>query len=408
MANPSTPTPEQARPRGRRRLLLGGLFTFFILCGAAYGGYWEKVGRYRQSTDDAYVQGNLLPVMPQVSGTIVGIYTDDTRLVTEGQPVVKLGHTDARVALDRATANLAATVRRVQQLYQTEAQLRAKVRMEQARLVQSRKDYHHYRQLEKHGYYPAESTQHTATDVDVATSSLAAARHELAATQALVADTDVADHPDVRLAATQLRAAYLALRRATVVAPATGYVSKRSAQIGQHVTTDSPLMSIAPLDQVWVEANFKESQLRDVRIGQPVTLVSDYYGNDVVFHGTVQGLGAGTGSAFALLPAQNATGNWIKVVQRVPVRIVLAASEIRAHPLRIGLSMAATVDTHDRSGAMLAQDPPPGVAYHTSVYDDQEKGADELIAAIIRKNTVTPAAVADSHPAGGGRGPAVR
>jgi membrane fusion protein (multidrug efflux system) len=397
---------EHAVPKGngRRWAILAGLTLFFIVCGVGYGVYWATQGRYRQTTDDAYVQGNLVPVMSQVDGTVVGIYADDTELVDRGQPVVRLGRTDAQVALDEAEANLAATVRRVQQLYQTEAGLEAKVRMQRAQLSQSRDDYQHYSDLTAHGYFPRESTQHTGTQVDVDRANLAYTERELAATRSLVANTALTSHPDVKLAAAKVRAAYLEVQRSMIVAPVRGYVAKRGVQIGQHITTDTPLLSIIPLDQVWVEANFKESQLEDVRIGQPVTMYSDFYGKDAVFHGKVIGLGAGTGGAFALLPPQNATGNWIKVVQRVPLRIALDPGEINAHPLRVGLSMEATINTHDRSGPMLARQPHTRMDFTTDVYDDQAKGADELIAKIIQDNTVGGAGRATAARAEAGAG----
>ncbi len=376
------------KTNGKRWIALMGLTSLFVLCGVGYGVYWMAVGRYYQNTDDGYVQGNLVPVMSQIDGTVVGIYADDTQLVEKGQPLIKLGHADAHVALDQAEANLAATVRRVQQLYQTEAELRDKVRMQRAQLTQSRNDFHHYTNLAAKGFFPEESTQHTGTQVDVDQYSLMSAEHELAATRALVANTELTSHPDVKLASSKVRDAYLNLQRTTIVAPQSGYVAKRSAQIGQHVTTDTQLLAIVPLDEVWVEANFKESQLKDVRIGQPVTLQSDFYGNGVTFHGKVIGLGAGTGSAFALLPPQNATGNWIKVVQRVPLRIGLDPREVAKHPLRVGLSMDTTIDTHDRNGPMLAKQPHPQADYTTNVYDDQADGVDALIAKIINDNTV--------------------
>ena len=281
--------PAGTRTNGKRWIVMAALTLLFLLCGGGYGVYWVTVSRFHQSTDDAYVQGNLVPVMSQVDGTVVSIYADDTQLVERGQPLIKLGHTDAQVALDEAEANLAATVRRVQQLYQTEAGLEAKVRMQRSQLAQSRNDFHHYSNLAARGFFPEESTQHTATQVDVDRFSLMSAEHELAATRALVDNTELSSHPDVKLAAAKVRDAYLNVRRSTIVAPVRGYVAKRGAQIGQHVTTDTQLLSIVPLDQVWVEANFKESQLRDVRIGQPVTLYSDFYGNDAVFHGKVLG-----------------------------------------------------------------------------------------------------------------------
>jgi membrane fusion protein (multidrug efflux system) len=378
-----------AAPHGKRKWLLGALSLLFLLCGAAFGAYWAFIGRFQESTDDAYVAGNVVPLTPRVNGTVIAIRADNTQLVKEGQPVVLLDSTDARLALDQAEARLAQTVRQVQSLYQTEAQQEANVALQQARLAQSNIDYRRDRNLVTKKYVTVEDFQHRATQVDIDRAGLDVAERQLAATRAAVANTDLADHPDVKLAAANLRDAYVALQRTTIPAPVTGYVDKRSVQIGERVSPGTPLLAIVPLDQIWVDANFKESQMRNVRIGQPVTLTSDLYSGQVEYRGRVLGLGAGTGSAFAVLPPQNATGNWIKVVQRVPVRIGLDPGQIARHPLRIGLSMEATVDTHDRSGAALRDDPAPPQGYVTTVDQDEDKGAGALIARIIQDNTVT-------------------
>jgi membrane fusion protein (multidrug efflux system) len=365
------------------------LTLIFLLCGAAYGTYWAFLGRFEESTDDAYVAGNTVPFTTRVNGTVIAIRADNTQRVQEGQALVLLDSTDARIALEQAEARLAQTVRQVQGLYETESQQEANVSLQQARLAQSRSDYRRDLNLVHQKYVSAQDYQHSGTQVDVDRESLAVAEHQLAATRAAVANTDLADHPEVRLAAASLRDAYVALQRTTIRAPVTGYVDKRSVQVGDRVSPGTPMMAIIPLDQIWVEANFKESQLRNVRIGQPVSLTSDLYGGQVVYQGRVIGLGAGTGSAFAVLPPQNATGNWIKVVQRVPVRIGLDPGQLARHPLRIGLSMEATVDTHERSGTSLRDDPEPQDVYVTNVYQDEDKGAGALIARIIHENTVT-------------------
>ena len=384
------PTSEVAvTPHGKRKWLLGGLALFFMLCGGAYAAYWAFVGRFAESTDDAYVAGNVVFLTPQVNGTVIAIRADNTQRVKEGQALVLLDGTDARIALDQAKARLAQTVRQVQALYQTEAQQEANVSLQQAKLAQSRIDYRRDSDLVTRKFVSAEDYQHRGTKVDIDQAGLALAEHQLAATRAAVANTDLADHPEVRLAAASLRDAYVALQRTTIRAPVTGYVDKRSVQIGGRVSPGTPLMAIVPLDQIWVDANFKESQLRNVRIGQPVGLTSDVYSGRVEYRGRVLGLGAGTGSAFAVLPPQNATGNWIKVVQRVPVRIGLDPGQIARNPLRIGLSMEATVDTHERGGAALSDDPEPRDVYVTRVYQDEDKGAGALIARIVQENTVT-------------------
>jgi membrane fusion protein (multidrug efflux system) len=296
----------------------------------------------------------------------------------------------------------------VQGLYQTEAQQEANVSLQQARLAQSRSDYRRDLNLVHQKYVSTQDYQHSGTQVDVDRASLAVAEHQLAATRAAVANTALADHPEVRLAAASLRDAYVALQRTTIRAPVTGYVDKRSVQVGDRVSPGTPLMAIIPLNQIWVDANFKEPQLRNVRIGQPVSLTSDLYGGQVVYRGRVIGLGAGTGSAFAVLPPQNATGNWIKVVQRVPVRIGLDPGEIDGHPLRIGLSMEATVDTHDRSGRVLSDDPASQDVYVTHVFQDEDKGARAVIARIIKDNTVITLPTRATAPPTSGAHPAQR
>ncbi len=394
---------QAAGTRSRRKLVLGGLGLFFLLCGIGFGVYWFMVGRYEQSTDDAYVSGNLVPLTPRVNGTVVAIRADDTQLVRQGEPVVVLDSTDALIALEQAESQLAQTVRQVQQLYQTAAQLKASVALRQAQLAQTQIDFRRRHNLVDKGYISVEDSQHTGTQVDVDRANLALAQHQLAATEALVKNTNLPDHPDVKLAAAKVRDAYVALQRTTIVAPVTGYVAKRSVQVGQRVSPGTPLLAIVPLNQIWVDANFKESQLGDIRVGQPVTLETDVYGGHVRYHGAVAGLGAGTGSVFAVLPPQNATGNWIKVVQRVPVRIALDPAQVEQHPLRVGLSVEATVDTHTRSGAMLGDDPVLPSGYATPVFNDEAKGANALIAQIIRNNTVTqqPAGVTTAQRASG-------
>jgi membrane fusion protein (multidrug efflux system) len=401
-ASSSPEPPPAAASHGRRKWLLGVLTLVFLLCGGAYGTYWALIGRFEESTDDAYVAGNVVPLTTRVNGTVITIRADNTQRVQEGQPLVLLDSTDARIGLEQLEARLAQTVRQVQGLYQTEAQQEANVALQKARLAQSMSDYRRDLNLVHQKYVSAQDYQHSGTQVDVDRASLEVAEHQFAATRAAVANTGLADHPEVRLAAANLRDAYVALQRTTIRAPVSGYVDKRSVQVGDRVSPGMPLMAIIPLNQIWVDANFKESQLRNVRTGQPVSLTSDLYGGSVVYHGRVIGLGAGTGSAFAVLPPQNATGNWIKVVQRVPVRIGLDPKEVDAHPLRIGLSMEAVIDTHDRSGAVLRADPKSRDVYVTHVYQDEDKGAAALISRIIQQNTVMALPTKVTAPAASG------
>jgi membrane fusion protein (multidrug efflux system) len=375
--------------RSRKPLLI--LAGVVAGAGALYGAYYLGWGRFSAGTDDAYVSGNVVTVAPQVAGTVVAVSADDTQLVQRGQVLAELDDTDARIALQEAEASLGQAVRQVGQMYATERQLEAAVHERQIRLDQARDDYQRAQGLVAIQGVSTEDFQHAQAAFDAAGSGLVQAKQQLAAADAAVAHTTLETHPAVLMAEARLRDRYLALQRTRVLAPVTGYVAKRSVQLGQQVAPGTALLAVIPLEQVWLDANFKETELADVRIGQPVRAESDLYGRRVVYTGHVVGLGSGTGSAFALLPAQNATGNWIKVVQRLPVRIALDAPELAKHPLRIGLSMDVSVDTRDRSGAVLASVPAAGAEDSTGVYAARAEGAEALIHDIIRRNSPGPA-----------------
>jgi membrane fusion protein, multidrug efflux system len=376
----------------RRKLWLAIVAGAFLAIGTAYGVYWATVLRYSQSTDDAYVNGNVVQITPQISGTVVSIAADDTQFVKAGQPLVRLDQADAKVALDQAEAQLAKTVREVRNLFATTAQLEAAVQMRQTDLAQAQTDLARRAQLGKSGAVSGEELQHAKDAVKAAQSVLLGAQQQLAANRARVDHTTLEDHPEVRNAAAAVRNAYLNYARTTLPAPVSGFVARRNVQLGQRVGPGAPLMAVVPLDQVWVDANFKEPQLAGMRVGQAVTLTADLYGSSVHYHGKVVGFGAGTGSAFSLLPAQNATGNWIKIVQRVPVRIGLDPREIAANPLQIGLTMRAEVNVHDGSGVRLPQLANNNVAYSTDVFHSTGESADERVEQIIAAND-SPAAV---------------
>src|SRR6201998_4847298 len=354
----TAPAPTTAVAPQRRRawlaLLAVGL-TAIALIGA---GWWLAYGRYYQSTDDAYVAGDLVNVNSQVSGTVVSIGADETDRVQAGQELVRLDPTDARIALQDAEQQLARIVRQTRTVYANRDQLRALVGERTADLARAQSDFDRRRNLVASGAVSAEELGHARDALSAARDALAAARQNLAAGRALAGRDPVAEHPDVQAAATRVERAWLDLVRTSVRAPVSGYVARRAVQLGEHVAPGAPLMAVVPLERLRVDANFKEVQLRRLRIGQPVEVVADVYGGQVVYHGRVAGVGLGTGAAFALLPAQNATGNWIKVVQRVPVRVTLDPHELGAHPLRIGLSTEATVDVHDTGGQQLAQSVP--------------------------------------------------
>src|SRR5216683_639320 len=373
-------------PNPKRRPALLALAAAFIVAGAAAAGWWWFEGRWTTSTDDAYVQGNLVQLTPQIPGIVIRINADDTALVREGDPVVVLDAADTQTALDEAKAGLAQAVRRVRQLYANTDALRASVELRRAEWRRAREDLQRRTGLPDARALADEDLKHAQAQVETAVAALKVADQQLAASEAMVSRTTVATHPDVQQAAAKLRESYLAAQRASVLAPVTGYVAKRSVQLGQQVAPGAPLLAIVPLADVWVDANFKETQLQYVRIGQPATLTSDLYGGAVTYHGTVIGLGSGTGSAFALLPPQNATGNWIKIVQRLPVRIRLDPQELAAHPLRVGLSMNASIDTHDRSGPVLASIPPTQPVAATQAYERALADAGRLEREIVQAN----------------------
>jgi len=380
-----------------RRRGLTAIAATVALAGLAWGGWQGFNGQHSQNTDNAYVAGNVVQITPQVGGTVVAIHVDDTDFVRAGQPLVTLDAADARVALEQAEAQLGQTVREVRTLYANNSTLQAQVRLREADLARAQSDLARAQDdmsrrepLVATGAVGKEEFQHASAQLTAAKSAVAAAQsavqaaqQQLAASLTQTEGTNVEQHPNVQRAAARVREASLALQRVKLLAPMDGVVAKRGVQVGQRVQAGAPLMALVALNQLWVDANFKESQLQNLRIGQPAELEADVYGRKTVFHGTVAGLGAGTGAAFALLPAQNATGNWIKVVQRVPVRIALDPKELAEHPLRVGLSMDVTVDTRDQSGKMLADLPRTTPAASTPVFEAQERAAEAEVQRVL-------------------------
>jgi membrane fusion protein, multidrug efflux system len=378
------PTP--AGQRNNRKRWLTIVVAGFVAIGLAYGAYWAIALRDLQSTDDAYVNGNVVQITPQISGIVVAIGADDTQFVKAGQTLVELDQADAKVALEQAEAQLARTVREVRSLFATSSQLQAAVELRQTEVDRATGDLARRERLAASGGVSGEELQHARAGLNTAQAALLVAQENLQVNRARIDRTMVENHPDVQNAAAKVREAYLMYARTVLPAPVSGFVAKRAVQLGQRVGPGAPLMAIVPLEQVWIDANFKEPQLAAMRVGQPVKLVADIYGGKVVYHGKVVGFGAGTGSAFALLPAQNATGNWIKVVQRVPVRVGLDPQELAAHPLQVGLSMVAEVDTKNRDGERLPQIAQTAPAYATDVFRSVDAAADEHVKAIIAAN----------------------
>ena len=384
---PATPPPASPTPSKRRKLLLI-LALVVIICAVAWSLYYFTYARWHQDTDDAYVQGNIVSIVPQTIGTVISIDADDGMKVIAGQPLVHLDQNDAQVAYDQAIANLASTVRQVRGLYNNVESGQADIRARQVAVEQARADLKRREGLVAAGAVSKEELAHARSLLASAESALSASQGQLERSRALVDATTVKEQPQVSAASAQVREAYLNLQRGVIVAPVTGHVARRSVQLGQRVQPGTPLMTIVPLDQVWVEANFKETQLDHMRIGQPVELTSDLYGKSVKYEGKISSLGIGTGSAFSILPAQNASGNWIKIVQRVPVRIDIDNKQLQQHPLRIGLSMRVDVGVKDQSGAVLSE----AVTNNTSklmttqAYSKQLSDVDSIIDGIISNN----------------------
>ena len=401
MNAPQTSAPvAQAAGNPVRKKALITLASVVVLAGLGWTAYEWLVASHYESTDNAYVQGNVIQITPQIGGTVMAILADDTDYVKAGQALVKLDPADANVALAQAEASLAQAVRQVRTLYANNGSLAAQITLResdvakaQTDIARASDDFTRRQSLAGNGAVSKEELNHAQTQLANGKSALAAAqagvaaaKEQLLSNQAMTDGTAIDQHPSVQVAAAKVREAWLATQRAALPAPVDGFVARRTVQLGQRVAAGTPLMAIIPLNQLWVDANFKEVQLRHIRIGQPVHLTADLYGKKVEYTGTVAGLGMGTGAAFALLPAQNATGNWIKVVQRVPVRVALDAAQVAKNPLRVGLSMEATVDVSQQDGKMLADAPRAAAQVQTTVFEAQDRGAAEQVRAIIAAN----------------------
>lgn len=352
--NADTNIPQQPSAKGKRKGILLFLSLLFVAIAVAYGVYWFLVLRHYQETDDSYVSGNQVQIMAQVSGSVTKVWADNTDFVKQGDILVSLDPADAEQAFEKAQTQLASSVRQTHQLMINSKQYQANIQLQKTALTKAQHDLNRRIPLGEANLIGREELQHARDAVASAQAQLDVAIQQYNANQAMILGSRLEDQPIVKQAAAQVRDAWMALQRTTIVSPMTGYVSQRAVQVGSQITPAAPLMAVVPANGMWVDANFKETQLANIRIGQAATVVTDMYGDDVVFTGKVVGLDMGTGSAFSLLPAQNATGNWIKVVQRLPVRIALDEKQITEHPLRIGLSALVNVDTTDKDGAVLS------------------------------------------------------
>jgi membrane fusion protein (multidrug efflux system) len=385
-ANVEPAAPASAPPSAKRRNILILITVIFIVLGALWGAYWVLVLAKREQTDDSYVNGNKVVISAQISGTVIAVLADDTQLVKAGQVLVRLDPIDAETGLSRTASALAQTVRQVRQERATADQYDSVIETRKLELARAEADLAKREPLLADHAIAPEEVRHARESVELARAALTQSVRQSTSSHALVDGTEVEDNPAVLQAKAAYRDAWIAAQRNAVVAPVTGYVAERSVQLGQHIQAGQALMTVIPLNSLWVDANFKEVQLRHLRIGQAAQVRSDLYGGSYIFHGHVKGMSAGTGAAFSLLPAQNASGNWIKVVQRVPVRIQIDDSDLAKSPLRVGLSATVTVDTTTRDGPVLAMDATDTPVGDTQVYTQDLDKANAEADAVVRRN----------------------
>ena len=372
--------------KSKRKTSFFILFIVLVVIAATWFFYYEVYAKYSEETNDAYVNGDLVVISPQISGTVSKVVVDQGDYVEKGQILISLDSNDTQIALQAAEAKLANSVREVRSLYATADNAKASLEATKVEYNQAISDYKRRQKLAKSGAISQEDLNHYKDLVETTKSQYLASQQALKMAVSLVDNTVLKTHPAIKSAVANLRQVYLNNLRADIVAPISGYVAKRAVQLGSQVQPGTQMMVIVPLHQVWVDANFKESQMRDMRIGQAVILTSDLYGKEVEYKGEIESLGIGTGSAFSLLPAQNASGNWIKIVQRLPVKIRLQKDNLAQYPLRIGLSMLAKVDIEDRNGALLSESPQQEARFDTDVYQNTLQEVDHLVTKILHEN----------------------
>jgi len=380
-----TKTPAPVGASKARKLALMALGGVVVL---GLGGWTLKATVFaapRQETDDAYVAGDVVAITSREAGTITALHADDTESVKRGQPLLDLDSSTADANLAAAEAELGRSVREVRSRFARVDETQAQIAKASADLVRAGNDFERRKGAAKEGAVSGEELDHADETVRTAAAALALARSQHAEAEAAVQGAGIETNPDVQAAIAAVRRAAIVRNHMNLTAPEDGVIAQRSVQLGQQVSPGAPLMAIVPLRRVWIDANFRETQLADLRVGQPVTITSDAYGVHTVFHGKVLGLGAGSGNAFALLPPQNASGNWIKIVQRLPVRVGLDPKELDRNPLRIGLSVTVQVDTRDHSGPSVARAAPPA-AFQSEAEQDAGPQVEARMARIIAEN----------------------
>lgn len=372
-------------PRKRNHTLLK-LTVLFLLFGLAWFLYWFMILRFEVSTDDAYVGGNIVNVTPVVPGSVVAYYTDDTQLVKQGQKLIQLDPTAYRITCQKELAALGSTVLQVKQLYDNVKVAKTNLKTKRILAEKAKYDWENRGKLVGNLAVSNEEFIHSRDSYNIAEQDYNQAVHQLQVALDAAGNTPIEKHPLIETQKNKIREAYFNLQHTAIYAATTGYVAKRNVEVGQYVTQGNNLLAIIPVDHMWVNANFKETQLTYVRIGQPVYLTLDLYGRGVMFNGKVEGISPGTGSAFSIIPPQNATGNWIKIVQRLPVRVVLDPEMIKKYPLRIGLSAEVTIDITNTNLPMLAEVPSTEVVAKTDVFKIDLKELETLMDKIVKFN----------------------
>ena len=380
-------TSESQKIDSRKRAALIGTFSGFFLIALAFFIYWFLALRFEESTKDAYVQGNKVELTSQVSGVVVSINADETDYVKEGQILIQLDKADSMIALEKSKQLLGESVRNVVRLFLEVEQLEAALEMKEVVLLKAQQDFDNRIDLVRRGAISEEEFNHVKAALEVASGAVKKTSYALRSVYAQIQGTTVQTHPLVAQAAQQVKEDWMRLKRCDILSPVSGYVANRTVQLGESITTLNPLLAIIPLDELWVDANFKETQLVDIRIGQSVKMYSDVHGRGVLFQGKILGINPGTGSLFSLLPPQNATGNWVKVIQRVPVRVSLEGEQIKMHPLWPGLSMKVMVNIRNKPREMFMPFKQEKPLYQTAVYEQQELGVDQIIGEIIRESS---------------------
>ena len=388
MSDQQTDTQTSSNNKSQQRkkgLSIFILLLLLIAIGSA--AYWFFFIKGFEETEDAYVSGNQVMVSAQVAGNISKINVDNMDPVQAGDVLLELDDTNTKLSFEQAKSNLANAVRQISQLNYTVKQLKSAVRANEITLAQVQGNLNRRVQLVKDGAIDKESFQHAKEAVELAKANLTTSQNQLEANQALLLDGPLSEQPQIQSAVSNLKQAWLNLERTKIRSPIKGYVARRNAQVGQAVSVGGALMAVVTTDQMWLDANFKETQLTHMRIGQSAEIHFDLYGKDKTFNGKVVGIEMGTGSAFSLLPTQNATGNWIKVVQRVPVRIQLDPQQLAENPLRIGLSATVKVNVTDSQGETLRNQARTTTLYSTNALQYDESAVNNLIESIIRDNS---------------------